>query len=153
MYLLFRLIYKSASYVIKLVSAIFNYLSVILFGSGWHHAENQWTCLVSSPVLRKACMENICVKGLRTILNVPSIYHTLEEARTSNWRFDAKMMCLLLRVNEGSCLARNRSLSVKENSVFIMLFLFWTISADGLNALEVASVFTCGCVNITLKKE
>jgi hypothetical protein len=35
----------------------------------------------------------------------------------------------------------------------IMLFLFWTISADGLNALEVAPVFTCGCVKITLKKE
>jgi hypothetical protein len=28
--------------LIKLVSAIFNYFSVILFGSGLHHAENQW---------------------------------------------------------------------------------------------------------------
>jgi hypothetical protein len=35
----------------------------------------------------------------------------------------------------------------------IHAFLRTGISADGLNALEIASVFTCGCVKITLKKE
>ena len=41
-------------------------------------------CFMLSPLTRKACIENSYVKGLRTILNVPSINHVRARASCSS---------------------------------------------------------------------